>query len=111
MATAKMLRDLALALEGTVEAPFYERLAFRVRRVYVRLSGDRKTAAFWFTPEEQELKCEAYPEAFAPLEGKWGAQGWTTAILAKLTEDELKAALETAYVHGAAKFGRGRQLG
>jgi hypothetical protein len=106
-----MLRDLALALDGTVEAPFYDRLAFRVRRVYVRLSGDRKTATFYFTPEEQEMKCAVYPEAFRPLEGKWGRQGWTTTTLAKLSKDVLKAALQTAYVHGAAKLGRGRQLG
>ena len=111
MATAAMLRAMALALEGTVEAPFYDRLTFRVRRVYARLSGDRKTATFWFTPEEQDLKCSVYPDAFSPLDGKWGEQGWTTAILARLSKDELGAALETAYVHGAARLGRGRQLG
>ena len=33
-----------------------------------------------------------------PLDNKWGAQGWTTAILAKLSKAELKAALEMAYV-------------
>jgi hypothetical protein len=106
-----MLRELALALDGTVEVPFYDRLTFRVRRVYARLSGDRRTATFWFTPEEQEVKCAVYPEAFAPLEGRWGEQGWTTAVLAKLSRDALRSALETAYVHGAAKLGRGRQPG
>jgi hypothetical protein len=108
MATGEMLRTLALGLEGTAEAPHFERMAYRVNRIYVTLAGDRKTANFWFTPEEQEMKCAIYPEAFAPLPNKWGAQGWTRCILSKLTKVELKAALETAYVHGAAKHGRGK---
>lgn len=109
MATAKMLRDLALALEGTVEAPHFERLAFKARRIYVTLNADRKTANFYFTPEEQEMKAAIYPGAFVPLDNKWGLQGWTKAILSKLSKEELQAALEMAYVHGAAKLGRGRQ--
>lgn len=108
MATGKMLRDVALGLEGTEERPHFERMAFRVRRVYVTLAGDEKTANFWFTPEEQEMKCAIYPDAFAPLPNKWGAQGWTRCTLSKLTRDELRVALETAYAHGAAKHGRGK---
>ena len=108
MATAAILTKLAMALEGTEERPHFDRLAYRVRRVYVTLAADRKTANFWFTPEEQEMKCAIYPEAFAPLPNKWGAQGWTTCILAKLSKHELQAALETAYAHGVAKLGRGR---
>jgi hypothetical protein len=108
MATAETLRKLALALEGTEERPHFDRMAFRVRRVYVTLAADRKTANFWFTPEEQEMKCAIYPEAFRPLPNKWGAQGWTRCILSKLSREELKGALETAYAHGAAKLGRSR---
>ena len=108
MATGEMLRTLALKLEGTAEAPHFDRLAFRVRRVYVTLAADRKTANFFFKPEEQEMKCAIYPEAFMALDNKWGAQGWTRAILAKLSKAELQAALEMAYVHGAAKLGRSR---
>jgi hypothetical protein len=107
MATGETLRTLALALEGTTEAPHFERLAFKAKRIYVTLAGDRKTANFYFTPEEQEMKCAVYPDAFVALDNKWGKQGWTKAILAKLSRDELKAALDTAYVHGAAKQGRG----
>ena len=86
MATGEMLRTLALKLEGTAEAPHFDRLAFKARRIYVTLAADGKTANFFFTPEEQEMKCAIYPEAFMPLDNKWGAQGWTRAILAKLLE-------------------------
>jgi len=108
MATGETLKTLALALEGTTEAPHFDRLAFKARRIYVTLAADRKTANFYFTPEEQEMKCAVYPGAFVPLDNKWGKSGWTKAILSKLSKEELQAALEMAYVHGAAKLGRGR---
>jgi predicted phosphoribosyltransferase len=102
MTTAAQLRTMALALEGTTEAPHFDRQAFKARRIYVTLPADGKTANFKFTPEEQELKCAMYPGAFRAIPNKWGAQGWTTATLAKLSDAELKAALEMAHAHGKA---------
>src|SRR5262245_12264784 len=97
MATANDLRRLALALEGTSEAPHFDRAAFKVVRIYVTLAADGKTANFKFTPDEQEMKCLMLPEAFAPVPNAWGQQGWTTATLAKLARADLGAALETAW--------------
>ncbi len=57
MATGKDLRRLALALEGTSEAPHFDRTAFKVARTYVTLSSDGRSANFKFTPDEQEFKC------------------------------------------------------
>jgi len=99
MATGKDLRRIALSLEGTVEAPHFDRAAFKVARIYVTLGPDGRTANFKFTPDEQELKCLMTPEAFAPVPNKWGQQGWTTAELSKLGAAELKSALETAWAH------------
>ena len=67
MSTSKDLRRLALSLEGTTEAPHFDRTAFRVKRIYVTLAADEKTANFMFTPEQQEFKCMMTPEAFAPV--------------------------------------------
>ena len=99
MATAKDLRRLALGLEGTTEAPHFDRTAFKVARIYVTLAADGKTANFKFTPDEQQLKCTVAPDAFAPVPNAWGQQGWTTGVLAKLKTDELKAALAAAWAH------------
>ena len=99
MATANDLRRLALALEGTTEAPHFDRAAFKVARIYVTLAADGKTANLKFTPNEQEFKCMIAPEAFAAIPNGWGRQGWTTATLSKLKAAELKAALEMAYQH------------
>jgi hypothetical protein len=56
MATGKDLRRLALALEGTTEAPHFDRAAFKAARIYVTLATDGNTANFRFTREEQEFK-------------------------------------------------------
>lgn len=103
MATGKDLRRMALELEGTVEAPHFDRTAFKVKRIYVTLAPDGKSANFKFTPEEQQMKCTLMPEAFAPVPGGWGAMGATTAILAKLDRADLEAALEAAWAYAVAR--------
>ncbi|CDN53941.1 Hypothetical protein RG1141_CH15980 [Neorhizobium galegae bv. officinalis bv. officinalis str. HAMBI 1141] len=99
MADADMLRNLALSLEGTSEAPHFDRSAFKVRRIYATLAADGLTANFRFTPDEQQFKCEMLPNAFSPVQNAWGRQGWTTAVLSELEEADLRDALETAWRH------------
>jgi hypothetical protein len=99
MANANDLRRLALAMEGTTEAPHFDRAAFRVARIYVTLAPDGRTANFRFTPDEQEFKCMLAPDAFAPVPNAWGKNGATTATLSKLKVAELKSALEMAWQH------------
>lgn len=108
MATAKDLRRIVLSLEGTSEAPHFDRAAFKVARIYVTLAADGKTANFKFTPDEQEFKCTLAPEAFVPVLGGWGRQGWTTANLSALSAAELKDALEIAWRHAVPKRPRRR---
>ena len=103
MATAKDLRRIALSLDGTTEAPHFERAAFKVARIYVTLAPDGRTANFKFAPDEQEMKCLVAPDAFSPIPNAWGKQGWTTATLAALSAAELKDALQFAWRHAAEK--------
>jgi hypothetical protein len=106
MATAADFRKLALALEGTIEAPHFERTAFKVVRIYASLPPDGKTANLLFTPDEQALKCAVAPDGFAAIDNAWGRQGWTRATLARLSRAELEAALRMAWEHGRAKQAR-----
>ncbi len=99
MANAEMLRRLALSLDGTVEAPHFDRTAFKVARIYATLARDGLTANFKFKPDEQSLKCTVLPAAFSPVDNAWGRQGWTTAVLSELNETDLRDALETAWKH------------
>ena len=103
MATAKDLRRIALSLEGTTEAPHFDRAAFKVARIYATLAADGRTANLKLSPEEQEFKCMLAPEAFAPVPGAWGKQGWTTATLSALSTPELGDVLETAWRHALPK--------
>jgi hypothetical protein len=103
MANGKDLRRLALALEGTTEAPHFDRAAFKVARIYVTLAADGLNANLKLSPDEQELKCLLAPAAFAPVPGGWGRQGWTTATLSELGAAELSDVLETAWRHALPK--------
>jgi hypothetical protein len=103
MATGKDLRRIALSLEGTTEAPHFDRTAFKVARIYATLPADGRTANFKFTPDEQDFKCLLAPEAFAPVPNAWGKQGWTTATLSALSVADLKSALELAWRHAVPK--------
>jgi len=103
MATAQDFRRIALSLEGTTEAPHFERTAFKVRRIYATLAPDGRTANLMLMPDEQALKCEVAPSAFSPIPNAWGARGATTAKLAKLTVVELRQALKTAWRHAVVK--------
>src|SRR4051794_36054959 len=99
MVNAKEFRDIALALEGTSEYPHFERTAFKARRTFATLAPDGLIANIRFTPDEQEFRCEAQPEAYRPIPNKWGAQGWTIATLSALTPEDLDVALTSAWRH------------
>lgn len=103
MATADDVRWIALSLDGATAAPHFDRTAFKVARTFATLAADGLTINLKLTPDEQELKCLTHRHAFAPVPNAWGAQGWTTATLARLTVAELDAALRLAWQHAHPK--------
>lgn len=108
MATARDLRRIALSLEGTVEAPHFDRTAFKVRRIYATLAADGKTVNLMLTPDEQALKCLVAPDLYTPVPNAWGRNGATTVMLARIGTGELRAALETAWAHAVGSKPRRR---
>jgi hypothetical protein len=105
MATAQDLRAIALSLDGTTEAPHFDRAAFKVARIFVTLAGDGLTANLKLTPDEQALKCAVAAEAFSPVPNAWGRQGWTTVTLAAINVPELRHAIEMAWRHAVVTKG------
>jgi YjbR len=99
MVTAGEFRKLALSLEGTTELPHFDRAAFRVTRIYATLAADGKSANLKLLPDEQALKIETLPDAFAPVSGKWGDHGWTTVCLSQIKQPALLVSLRTAWLH------------
>lgn len=108
MATSRDVRRIALSLDGTIEAPHFDRAAFKVKRIYATLPADGKTANLKLRPDEQEFKCMLAPEVFAPVPNAWGKQGWTTITLGKATVADLRAALEMAWAHAVPTKPRSR---
>ena len=109
MVDAATFRRVALSLDGTIEAPHFDRAAFKVARIYATLAADGLTANLKFTPDEQEFKCLVAGDAFAPIANAWGRQGWTAVRLDKVDGAELRAALEMAYLHALAKPKKARK--
>ena len=103
MADADDLARLALALPGVAQYPHFDRVAFKARVTFATLAPDRLTANLKFTPDEQALKCEVAPEAFAKIPNAWGARGATSARLSALTVAELRNAMELAWRRAQAK--------
>jgi hypothetical protein len=103
MASAEQVRRIARGLEGTSEAPHFDRTAFKVARIYATLAADGRSMNLGLAPDEQEFKCMAAPDVFTPVPGGWGRQGWTTVSLATISVAELKQSLEMAWRHALPK--------
>jgi hypothetical protein len=103
MASATQVRRIALGLEGTTEAPHFDRTAFKVARIYATLAADGRSLNLGLKPDEQEFKCMAAPDVFTPVPGGWGRHGWTTISLTKIGTPELKQSLEMAWRHALPK--------
>jgi hypothetical protein len=103
VAASRDFRRIAMSLEGTSEAPHFDRTAFKATRIYATLAADGLTANVKFLPEEQAFKCMMAPQAFAPVANAWGRQGWTTISLAAIDVSELRGALEAAWRHATRK--------
>ncbi|HTK34162.1 MAG TPA: MmcQ/YjbR family DNA-binding protein [Caulobacteraceae bacterium] len=102
------VRDLALALPGTSEAPHFHRLAFRTpRKIFATLDGAAHDLNLMFDPDLCDFYCEQAPQAFAPVAGGWGRMGATRCDLAAVDEATLVSALQAAHRLAAPKS-RGR---
>lgn len=97
MAKEQDFRRITSSLQGTVEAPHFDRAAFKVARIYATLAADGKTANLKLSLDEQEFRCQRAPAAYAPVPGGWGRMGYTTITLSALSEAELEDALTVAW--------------
>jgi len=95
--TGHEFRAVALSLEGTTEAPHFERSAFKAKRIFATLASDQRSANLLLTPDEQEFYTGLKPAAFSRVPNKWGDRGWTCVSLAELDADLLRAVLESAW--------------
>lgn len=104
MVTTARFQALALAFDDASTAPHRDRLAFRTpQRIYATLASDGASANLKLSPEQQEVLVTSRPDAFAPVPGGWGRQGWTTVTLAAADEASVKDGLDGAHAIAAQK--------
>jgi hypothetical protein len=98
MTSTDEFRILALSFPETVEQPHFENVAFSIKRkIFVTLNEKHHRACVKLNEIDQSAFCSYDPEVMYPVPNKWGKHGWTLINLAKVPEEMLKDALETAY--------------
>lgn len=97
--TIRDFRRIALSLEGAEEGSHMGVTDFRVGgRIFATLAAAKKGYGnLLLTPEQQQMFVTELPEVFIPVAGGWGRNGATHVVLAKVSEDVLQGALQTAY--------------
>ena len=100
-------RRMALALPDTLEAPHFDRAAFRTsRRIFATLHEETGVANLKLSPEDQKHFCAALGGAAFPIPNKWGEQGWTSFPLREVSRKLIRDALEVAHEDASRKPGR-----
>lgn len=92
-------RRIALSFDGAEESSHMGSPDFRVDgRIFATLaSQSHGYGNIKLTPELQAGFIADMPEVFVPIAGGWGKTGMTHVRLAKVTEDVLTGALQTAW--------------
>ena len=91
-------RQMALALDGAVEAPHMHRTALRTkRRIFATLDASVPDINLMFDPDLRDFYCEQAPAAFSPVPGGWGRMGVTRCLLQEVDEPTLMSALKAAH--------------
>ena len=103
--TAAQFRKIALSLEGAEEGSHMGNADFRVGgRIFATLSLEKQGyGVLLLNPEQQAGMVADAPEVFSPVPGGWGRSGSTRVLLAKVTADVLRDALQTAWQNRVAK--------
>jgi hypothetical protein len=96
---------LALSLPEAAEAAHFGQADIRVRGKIFASPGERANGAavLKFTPDQQQMLCEAEPEIFSAVPGGWGAKGWTQFFVPKADAATARSALWTAWRNVAPK--------
>ncbi|MFC7477255.1 MmcQ/YjbR family DNA-binding protein [Dankookia sp. GCM10030260] len=100
-------RRLALALPGAVESAHVGKADFRVGGKIFASLPDAGLVVLKFLADQQALRVAAFPEAFAPVPGRWGRKGWTRLRLAAADMDLLQDALVAAWRNVAPRRRQG----
>jgi hypothetical protein len=95
--TPARFRKLALALDGVVERPHMDRVAFRTsRKIFATLGADQRVNMIVNPADRREALIESFPETFFSL-GGWTRLGYVGIALRKVDETLLRELLTDAW--------------
>jgi hypothetical protein len=103
LVTREKFDAVAKSFAGVTTHPHFDRAAYKIRRIFVTLAGDGRSANVKLTRDEQEMRCALHPEALSPVPNKFGGQGWTTIDLVAADIDLVRSLLGSAAVAAARK--------
>jgi hypothetical protein len=96
--TAVEFRRLALEMPGAQESSHFETPDFRVGgKIFATLREAEGKGMLKLTAGDQAMFGDAFPAAFTPGSGYWGAKGWTAVILAEVDADTARHAITLAW--------------
>jgi hypothetical protein len=92
-------KKLALSFPNTVDAPHFDRIAFKVekKRIFATLHEESATVNMKLSVADQSAFCTLGKNGVYAVPNKWGLQGWTTFELKKASKALIADALDTAY--------------
>lgn len=109
--TPEDFRRIALSLDGAEEGSHMGSVDFRVGgHIFATLAHASKGYGnLMLTPETQAQFVEELPDVFIPVAGGWGRMGATHVVLARVNEDLLRGALQTAWRLRVENNGRSKR--
>ena len=91
-------RRIALSMPEATEASHMGHPDFRVGgKIFATIWPDEKWGMVKLTPQQQQVLCDAHPEAFQPCNGAWGRQGCTAVRIAAIDDELLGEAITLAW--------------
>jgi len=104
MIETETLRQFALSLPETDEAPHFDSKAFRVKKkIFATLNVAAHRATVKLSLENQDVFTAISKGAVYPVPNKWGHHGWTHIDLEKADWEMCQDALQTAWCEVAPK--------
>ena len=98
------IQETALSLPEVFEQPHFEKTSFRVKKkIFLTLNSDKSNAVVKLTMEDQDVFAAMSKGAVAPVNNKWGSQGWTEIDLITVDPNLLNDIVVTAYKTVAPK--------
>jgi hypothetical protein len=109
MISLEHIRQFALSLPETDEAPHFDTIAFRVKKkIFATVNLPEKRATLRFSLEDQDVFTALAQGAIYPVPNKWGNHGWTHLDLEKANWELCQDALQTAWSTTAPKVLRAK---